>query len=72
VNKFMLQDGDRKRAVARAAAKRLGRYSIEGELVTDAQIAERVGCTEIAAQGRRIKAAKLDGPITWARLGLRP
>lgn len=67
---FNLQEGDRKRAVARTAAKRVGRYKIEGEYVTDAQIAERLGVTTDRAQKRRKEAAKLDGPITWAKLGL--
>ena len=43
-------------------------YCIEGENVSMAQIAARLGCTKAAASVRMAKAKKLPGPITWARL----
>lgn len=70
MNKFELKDPDRLRAVRNAAAKRVGVYMIQGDRVTDAQIAARLGVTPDRAQKRRKEAAKLDGPITWAKLGL--
>ena len=52
------------------------RYSIEGETVTTLDIAERLStpekkvAREVAATRLR-KAQRLDGPVTWAKLGVR-
>ena len=45
-------------------------YTIEGALVTTLDIADRIGATRAAAATRLRKAQRLDGPVTWAKLGV--
>lgn len=45
-------------------------YLIEGEYVTYAQMAERMGVHESTAKSRFQKAKALPGPVTWE--GMRP
>lgn len=63
-------------AVVRGGKKRGGTQasplSIEGESITLEQIADRLGVTPSCASTRLKRSAKLPGPITWERLGLKP
>lgn len=45
-----------------------GRYRIEGETLTAAEIGERLGCAKNTALNKLRAARGLAGPITWARL----
>lgn len=49
-----------------AGAKR----HIEGEYLATSEIAARLGLNVSTAHGRILRASKLPGPITWAKLGL--
>lgn len=61
-----------RRASKMRGAKKASPMSIEGESVTLEQIAGRLSITVSGASLRLKKAAKLPGPITWERLGLKP
>ena len=60
---FVFQRNTRSRS-----KRQLQTYCIEGEHVTTEQIAERLGISKRAAQGRLTKAQQSDGPVTWAAL----
>lgn len=68
-----LTETQRRAALKRASASS-GRaspkhtYLIEGEYVTSAQIAERLGLSTSTAEGRFRRARKMEGPVTWDRL----
>jgi hypothetical protein len=53
---------------ARNARKNRAVHCIEGEYVTNSQIAERVGCTLAQTTFRMTRARRLPGPVTWERL----
>lgn len=53
----------------RASKRRAGRYCIEGELMTYAQVGVRLGVSESVAGARVKREQKKDGPVTWAGLG---
>lgn len=56
-------------ATGRKSAKAaVARYHIEGETVTLADIAERIGCTRDQASSRMDRERRKDGAVTWAGL----
>jgi hypothetical protein len=52
----------------RAGRANTGKYSIEGELLTYEQIAEKLGVGKDVARMRMAKAKKEPGAITWEKL----
>ena len=52
-------------------AKPAALLMIEGESVTISQVADRLGVSHRTASGRLLDAQKQDGPVTWAKLGLK-
>jgi hypothetical protein len=53
---------------ASRAPARPAQYRIDGETVTIAQIAARLGVSVAAAQGRMKRLWGASGPVTWERL----
>lgn len=61
--------------IARSVVRRQrpeNKWRIEGEYVTQAEIADRLGITVKTANPRMAKLQKASGPITWSRLGALP
>lgn len=65
---FTARAGFRQRAGAATRRRNLAVYCIEGETLTLAQMAERLGVSESTVSTRLKRAAGMDGPVTWARL----
>lgn len=61
-----------RRASKMRGAVKASPFRIEAESVTLEQIADRLGVTPSCASTRLKRSAKLPGPITWERLGLKP
>ena len=51
-----------------SAKRRAEQWCIEGEYVTAAQMAERVGVTVDTVHGRLSNAKQMEGAVTWERL----
>lgn len=60
---FKRMNGSAPRHIPRPA-----RWRIEGENVTFAEIAKRIGVTPACAQQRMLSLRNASGPITWSRL----
>lgn len=52
-----------------ASKRNAGRFNVEGELVTYAQIGARLGVSETAAGSRLKREQQQSGPVTWEGLG---
>ena len=68
---FHIETASRESAL-RGAAKRAALYVIEGQYVTADQLAERMGTTKEKAVYKLSKVKAMPGPLTWARLGVKP
>jgi hypothetical protein len=55
-----------KRGAAKQAEK--NRHSVEGQLVTSQEIADRIGTTRSLACKRLCRERKKPGPVTWVGL----
>jgi hypothetical protein len=64
----LLREYARKGAAGNRAASRGAGTWIEGEYVTTAQIAERLGVSRKTAVDRLSRARRLPGAVTWDRL----
>ena len=61
--------GFRERAGQTARRRHLAVYCVEGESLTLEQLATRLGVSETTVRNRLKRAAGMDGPVTWERLG---
>ncbi len=62
------QQAERLAARKRGQAAQVPRYSIEGELVTRKQMAERLGVSTSIIRGRMLRLKRKPEPITWEAL----
>lgn len=66
--RFVGTAGFRKRAGESSARSLRAVLGIEGESLTIAQIAERLGVSSTVAEDRLRRERKRPGPVTWAAL----